>query len=194
MRDTEGQQGGLTSVRNETCRDRIQSDSRKRGRMTNEERNCNRRGPGGLRGGMAACQRRGMPVTLYEMKPDKFTPAHHSANICRTGLLQFARSEPAAKRRRPAEGGNAPAWQFADPECARTRPRFPPAARWRWIAIQFSGSWSRQNNAQHPTDQVVSRRGNGDSCRRPTADHRYRAADRAMRWRRQSRRLPGRNR
>lgn len=67
--------------------------------------------------GLAGCEAawqlagRGVPVTLVEMKPHAFTPAHHSAGLCRVGLLQLASQRPADQRRRPAERGNAPARQ-----------------------------------------------------------------------------------
>ncbi len=48
-----------------------------------------------LGAGLAGCEaawqlaNRGIPVTLWEMKPDKMTPAHHSPPCWGTGVLQL---------------------------------------------------------------------------------------------------------
>lgn len=46
---------------------------------------------GGLAGCEAAYQaaKRGVAVHLYEMKPIRFSPAHHSAQFAELVLLQF---------------------------------------------------------------------------------------------------------
>ena len=48
----------------------------------------------GLAGCEAAWQiaKAGVPVDLYEMKPKKFSPAHHYAGLAETGLFQFPES------------------------------------------------------------------------------------------------------
>ena len=49
----------------------------------------------GLAGCEAAWQlaRRGVPVTLMEMKPDRFTPAHHSAGFAELVCSNSLRSD-----------------------------------------------------------------------------------------------------
>ena len=75
----------------------------------------------GLAGCEAAWQlaERGFAVTLYEMKPQKMSPAHHSPDfaelVCSNSLGGWAASSSPARRNT--------AWR--------------QAARWRWIALAF---------------------------------------------------------
>ncbi len=65
---------------------------------------------GGLAGCEAAWQAaaEGARVRLFEMKPQRFSPAHHSAAARRTGLLQLPARRRDEQRRRVPEGGAAP--------------------------------------------------------------------------------------
>ena len=64
----------------------------------------------GLAGCEAAWQlaERGIQVALHEMKPERMTPAHHSPDFARAGLLEFAALERADQCVRLAQGGAAP--------------------------------------------------------------------------------------
>ncbi len=94
----------------------------------------------GLAGSECAWQlaQRGIPVTLREMKPEKMTPAHQTADFAELVLLQFPAGGGAGKRRGPSEGGAAAAGQPYRPLRGRA-PLFPPEALWRWTATAFPG-------------------------------------------------------
>ena len=57
----------------------------------------------GLAGCEAAWQlaRRGFPVTLYEMKPQKFSPGPSKRGFRGADLLQLPQGQPHRQRRRP---------------------------------------------------------------------------------------------
>ena len=82
----------------------------------------------GLAGCEAAWQlaQRGVPVTLHEMKPHSFTPAHHSAGFAELVCSNSLRSDQLTN-----------AVGLLKEELRRTRRACPRAARWRWIAKSF---------------------------------------------------------
>ena len=81
--------------------------------------------------GLAGCEAawqlagRGVPVTLVEMKPHAFTPAHHSAGFAELVCSNSLRSDQLTN----AVG--------LLKEEMRTQRACPRAARWRWTAKNF---------------------------------------------------------
>ena len=85
--------------------------------MTTENRKPKTENPaitiigGGLAGSEAAWQaaRRGVRVRLYEMKPQKFSPAHQSPFLGELVCSNSLRAEGPRVRRGAAQGGDAAA-------------------------------------------------------------------------------------
>ncbi len=84
----------------------------------------------------------GRRVVLYEMRPHKRGPAHHTDAAGRAGLLQLAARRGAGERGRPAQGRTGPA-RLADRHLGARTPRCRPAARSRSTA-SASARWSNR--------------------------------------------------
>ena len=85
--------------------------------------------------GFAGCEaawalaRHGIPVTLWEMKPQKFSPAHHSpdfAELICSNSFKARNRLPGCSRRRWS------GWAASVSPVPR-RQRWLPAGPWRWI-------------------------------------------------------------
>ena len=108
----------------------------------------------GLAGCEAAYQlaERGITVELYEMKPGKMSPAHHSGGFCELVCSNSLRSD----RMENAVGLLKAELRILDPSCSawRTKHAFPPAARSRSTGKDFPrGSRDRPNASEHRRTQ-----------------------------------------
>lgn len=91
--------------------------------------------------GLAGCEAawqlagRGVPVTLVEMKPHAFTPAHHSAGFAELVCSNSLRSDQLTN----AVGLLKEEMRqlAASSSRRRTQRACPRAARWRWTAKNF---------------------------------------------------------
>ncbi len=92
---------------NETCRERIPAPQEEK---NDGKSDCDRRGAGGVRGGVADGPARRARDPARNEAPRLYACAPQRG-LCGIGLLQFAQKRPADQRRRPAQGGDAPAWQ-----------------------------------------------------------------------------------
>ena len=101
----------------------------------------------GLAGSECAWQlaQRGIPVTLREMKPEKMTPAHQTADfaeLCCSNSLRAAGLENAVgllkEELRQLGSPNIRRAGLA-PDQIWARPPLPPGALWRWTATAFPG-------------------------------------------------------
>ena len=101
----------------------------------------------GLAGSEAAWQlaRRGIPVELREMKPDKMTPAHHSADFAELVCSNSLRSDQLEN----AVGLLKEELRRCDSlimACADAH-RVEAGARWRWIGMPFPPRSPRRSAA-----------------------------------------------
>lgn len=91
--------------------------------------------------GLAGCEAawqlagRGVPVTLVEMKPHAFTPAHHSAGfaelVCSNSLRSDQLTNAVGLLKEEMRQLGSLILKAADAT------RVPAAARWRWTAKNF---------------------------------------------------------
>ena len=104
---------------------------------------------GGLAGCEAAWQiaRRGVPVVLHEMRPERGTEAHRTARLAELVCSNSFRSDDAETNAVGVIHREMRALEFADHAVAPTRIRCRPAARWRSTATASPPRSKRRSRA-----------------------------------------------
>ena len=110
----------------------------------------------GLAGCEAAWQiaQAGVQVELWEMKPQKYSPAHQQPGLCRADLFQLPQGGACGQRGRAAQRGNAAAGFPADAVCGSDAVS-PRAGRSPLTGTPFSAAVTKAIR-EHPQIEVHS--------------------------------------